>query len=87
MAISLHHRVIQHKEKKQFPLLRHWHAEHPRTKPHFRQNPATVAEIEEKLQKRSSTKKLYINLTKEETNTLSETLKSQKKKKKKRKNR
>ena len=57
MAISLHHTVIPHKEKKQFPLLRHWHAKHPRTTPHFRQNPAAVAAIEEKLQKRSSTKK------------------------------
>ena len=34
------------------------------------------------MQKRSSTKILYINLTKEETNTLSEKLKSQKKKRK-----
>ena len=64
-------------------MSRHGRAKHQRATPYFRQNLATVAAIEEKLQKRSSTEKLYINLTKEETNTLSETLKSQKKKRKK----
>ena len=41
-------------------------------------NPATVTAIDEKSQKGWSTEKLYVNLTKEETDTLSQTLQNPK---------
>ena len=45
--------------------------------PYFSEDPATAA-AEEKLQKGWSNEKLYINLTKEENDTLSESLKTSK---------
>ena len=55
------------------------HAKLSQAPSYFRQNPAAVATIDKKLQKRWSTEKVYINLTKGETDTMSETLKKNQK--------
>ena len=65
------YKVILQEENKQYSLPRHENAKHPYAPPYLRQDPATVAAIDEKLQKGWSTEKVYINLTKEETDTLS----------------
>ena len=70
------HKVIPHEENKQFSLPRHGNAKHPDAPSYFCQDPATLAAMDEKLQKGWSTEKVYINLTKEETDKLSETLKN-----------
>ena len=72
------YKVISHEENKQFLLPRHGNAKDSHGPPYFRQDPANVASIDEKLRKGWSTEKVYINLTKEETDTLSETLKKNK---------
>ena len=75
---SVVYKVIPREENKQFSLPRHGNGKHPHAPPYFRQDPATVAAIDEKLQEGWSIEKVYINLTKEETDTLSETLKNPK---------
>ena len=55
-----------------------WKAKYSHAPPYFRQDPVTVAAIDETLQKEWSTEKVYINLIKEETDILSETLKNPK---------
>ena len=70
------YKVIPHEESKQFSLPPHRNAKHPLAPPYFRQDPATVAAIDKKLQKGWSTEKVYTNLVKEETDTLSKTLKT-----------
>ena len=72
------HKATPHEESKQFSLLQHGNAKDPHAPSYFRQDPATVAAIDKKLQKVWSTEKVYINLTKEGTNTLSEILKNSK---------
>ena len=72
------YKVIPHEENKQFSLPWHGNAKHPHAPPYFWQDPATIAAIGEKLQLVWSNEKVYINLTKEETETLSETLKNPK---------
>ena len=51
-------------------------AKHPQALPYFGQDPLTVAAIDENLQKGWSIEKVYLNLTKEETDSVSETLKN-----------
>ena len=70
------YKVIPHEKNKQFSLPRHRNAKHSQETLYFRQDRVTVAAIDEKLQKGWLTEKVYVNLTKEETNTLSETLKN-----------
>ena len=73
------YKVTPHEENKQFSLP--WHGntkKHSHAPPYFPQDPATVAAIVEKLKKVWPTEKVYINLTKKGTDTLSETLKNPK---------
>ena len=72
------YKVIPHEENKQLSLPRRGNARHPQVPPYFWQDPAAAAAIDEKLQKGWSTEKVCINLTKEETDTLPETLKNTK---------
>ena len=59
------HKATPYEESKQFSLLQHGNAKHPHALPYFRQDPATVAAVDKKLQKGWSTEKVYINLTEE----------------------
>ena len=45
------YKIIPHEENKHFSLPRHGNAKHPHTPPYFRQDPASVAAIDEKLQR------------------------------------
>ena len=72
------YKVIPHEENKQFSLPRQANAKHPFAPPYFWQDPATVAATDEKLQLEWLNEKVHAKLTKEETETLSETLKNSK---------